>query len=88
MPGSAWLLFPPALCGRVTVLAGGELATLSTETTKQLDALLPAHWSRGNPVDILGDADAERYRKALEITLKDSESDGFLVILAPQGMTP
>jgi acetyltransferase len=67
--------------------AGGALASLSGETIRELDALLPPHWSHSNPVDILGDADAERYSKALDITLKDSESDGFLAILAPQGMT-
>jgi acetyltransferase len=67
--------------------AGGELASLSAETIRELDALLPPHWSHANPVDILGDADAERYGKALDITLKDPESDGFLAILAPQAMT-
>src|SRR5690349_19704308 len=67
--------------------AGGDLASLSLETMRDLDALLPVHWSHANPVDILGDADAERYSKALDITLKDPEADGFLVILAPQGMT-
>jgi acetyltransferase len=67
--------------------AGGELAILSPETIRDLDLLLPAHWSHANPVDILGDADAERYSKALEITVKDPETDGFLAILAPQGMT-
>jgi acetyltransferase len=80
--GGPGVLATDALLG-----AGGELATLSTETTKKLDALLPAHWSHGNPVDILGDADAERYGKALEIVLKDPGADGFLVALAPQGMT-
>lgn len=67
--------------------AGGELAILSPDTIRNLDAMLPPHWSHSNPVDILGDADAERFSKALEITLKDPESDGFLAILAPQGMT-
>ena len=80
--GGPGVLATDALLG-----TGGALARLTPETTKELDALLPAHWSHGNPVDILGDADAERYRKAFGITLKDSESDGFLVILAPQGMT-
>ena len=54
---------------------------------ESLNALLPAHWSHGNPIDILGDADPERYSKALEIAAKDPNSDGLLVILAPQGMT-
>ena len=52
-----------------------------------LNNFLPPHWSHGNPIDILGDADPARYAKALEIALRDPNSDGLLVILAPQGMT-
>ena len=66
---------------------GGELAPLSDSTMASLNALLPAHWSHGNPIDILGDADPERYSKVLEIAANDPNSDGLLVILAPQGMT-
>ena len=66
---------------------GGELAPLSDATTESLNALLPPHWSHGNPIDILGDAGSERYSKALEIAAKDPNSDGLLVILTPQGMT-
>src|SRR6185295_10970799 len=49
--------------------------------------LLPPHWSRGNPVDILGDAGADRYRKAVEIVARDENNDGLLAILAPQAVT-
>ncbi len=66
---------------------GGELAPLSDASMESFNALLPAHWSHGNPIDILGDAGPERYSKALEIAAKDPNSDGLLVILAPQGMT-
>ncbi len=66
---------------------GGELAPLSDSAMASLNAMLPAHWSHGNPIDILGDAGPERYSKALEIAAKDPNSDGLLVILAPQGMT-
>src|SRR5579864_4203874 len=66
---------------------GGELAPLSVSTMESLNALLPAHWSHGNPIDILGDASPERYSKALEIAANDPNSDGLLVILAPQVMT-
>ena len=51
------------------------------------DEILPPHWSHNNPIDILGDADPERFARALEIAVKDPNSDGLLVILAPQGMT-
>ena len=65
----------------------GELAALSEETTAALNQILPAHWSHGNPIDILGDADPERYAKAVEIAAKDPATDGLLVIMTPQGMT-
>src|SRR5664279_4535911 len=48
---------------------------------------LPPHWSRNNPVDILGDADSDRYGKALQIAAKNEQTDGTLVILTPQDMT-
>jgi acetyltransferase len=64
-----------------------QLAQLSPESEKALSAFLPAHWSHANPIDILGDASPERYGRALDIALSDPESDGLLVILAPQGMT-
>ena len=64
-----------------------ELAQLSAESEKSLSTFLPAHWSHANPIDILGDADPERYARALDIALSDPGSDGLLVILAPQGMT-
>jgi acetyltransferase len=65
---------------------GGELAQLSAETFTKLDAMLPPHWSHHNPIDILGDAGAERYGKAVEIAASDSETDGLLAILAPTGL--
>ncbi|MGC2419385.1 MAG: acetate--CoA ligase family protein, partial [Candidatus Acidiferrales bacterium] len=66
---------------------GGELAQLSDDSRRAFDKLLPPHWSRGDPIDILGDADPERYARALEIAMRDPGSDGLLAILAPQGMT-
>jgi acetyltransferase len=80
--GGPGVLATDALLGGV-----GELACLSPESEKALSTFLPAHWSHANPIDILGDADPERYARALDIALSDPESDGLLVILAPQGMT-
>ena len=78
----------PAVLATDKLMAnGGELAQLSPESMQKLDAFLPAHWSHNNPIDILGDADPERYAQALEVASKDPNSDGLLVILAPQGMT-
>ncbi len=64
-----------------------ELSTLSAESMTALDQVLPSVWSRGNPVDIIGDAPPERYEKALDICLKDPGVDGAIVILTPQAMT-
>jgi len=65
----------------------GKLAELSPETTAALNEFLPAAWSHGNPIDILGDADPERYAKAVAVAAKDPGTDGLLVIMTPQGMT-
>ena len=78
---------PGVLATDALVANGGELAELSPEILKRLNEFLPAHWSHNNPIDILGDADADRYARALEIASQDPNSDGLLVILAPQGMT-
>jgi len=48
-----------------------------------LDAVLPATWSHGNPVDIIGDADAERFARAFKILLDDRGNDGVLVLYCP-----
>ena len=78
---------PAVLATDALVASGGQLSLLSETTLQALDAFLPRHWSHNNPIDILGDADSERYAKALEIASHDPNSDGLLVILAPQGMT-
>ena len=64
-----------------------QLAKISSQTIDQLSTVLPDHWSHSNPIDILGDADSERYRRATEIVLNDSNADGLLVLLTPQAMT-
>ena len=78
---------PAALATDMLVTGGGQIAQLSRESFDAFNKLLPAHGSRNNPVDLLGDADAERYAKALEIVSKDPNNDGVLVILTPQAMT-
>jgi acetyltransferase len=62
---------------------GGALAELSPATIEKLDAALPPTWSRGNPVDVLGDAGGERYRQALEALLSDRNADAILVMNCP-----
>ncbi|MFO7594622.1 MAG: bifunctional acetate--CoA ligase family protein/GNAT family N-acetyltransferase [Pseudomonadota bacterium] len=63
------------------------LSELSDKTMDTLKKHLPAHWSHGNPIDILGDANAERYAMAVEACLGDPAVDGVLVMLTPQAMT-
>ncbi|MGM0760471.1 MAG: GNAT family N-acetyltransferase [Thermodesulfobacteriota bacterium] len=65
---------------------GLEASTLSKETLDKLDEVLPQHWSRGNPIDILGDATAKRYVQAVNC-LDSKEMDGLLIIMNPQAMT-
>jgi acetyltransferase len=64
----------------------GKLAKISQNTIEELNLNLPNYWSKGNPIDILGDAKAERYTNAREACLKDKNVDGLLVIYTPQGM--
>lgn len=78
---------PGVLATDGLVTHGGILAQPSKETIDTLSTFLPAAWSHNNPIDILGDADAERYAKALDCVSKDPETDGMLVILTPQAMT-
>lgn len=78
---------PGVLATDALIAAGGELAPISPETIDSLNQILPKHWSHGNPIDILGDADPDRYTQALEIAAQDPNSDGLLVILTPQAMT-
>jgi acetyltransferase len=64
-----------------------EPVTLSDQTIAKLSEFLPAHWSLGNPIDILGDAPPDRYQKALEVCLQAPEVSGVVMILSPQAMT-
>jgi len=59
---------------------GGIPAAISPATRDALNAVLPATWSKSNPVDIVGDADAPRYAAALEALLADSDNDAVLVM--------
>jgi acetyltransferase len=65
----------------------GLLAELAPATLEALDAALPAAWSRGNPIDVLGDAPPSRFGDAVSAVLADPEIDAVLVILTPQAMT-
>ena len=64
----------------------GTLADLSPATMQKLDAALPPIWSRGNPVDIAGDAGPDRYAAALEALIEDRENDAILVMNVPTAL--
>jgi len=66
----------------------GRLADLSPQAMQALGKLLPAGWSQGNPVDIIGDAPLERYAAAMEIVLREPEADATLLIHAPTALVP
>ncbi|HBL23891.1 MAG TPA: hypothetical protein DDZ40_07205 [Deltaproteobacteria bacterium] len=63
---------------------GGGLAKLSDESVKALSSFLPGYWNRENPVDIMADADRERYRNTIEVCLRDQGVDGVVVIYTPR----
>jgi len=64
-----------------------DMAQLDPRTIARLDEQLPDHWSHGNPVDVLGDADSDRFAAAIEACLEDEGVDGVITMLTPQAMT-
>ncbi|MFZ2161936.1 MAG: bifunctional acetate--CoA ligase family protein/GNAT family N-acetyltransferase [Sideroxyarcus sp.] len=66
---------------------GVNMAVLSEATIEILNQHLPPNWSHGNPVDIIGDAQSDRYQHAVKACLDDENVDGVLAILTPQAMT-
>jgi acetyltransferase len=62
---------------------GGHLAELSAGTIEQLNATLPAAWSHGNPIDIVGDATGERYGRVIDVVMADPNVDAALVMNCP-----
>ena len=77
---------PGVLATDALIAAGGRLAILSPATLARLDRVLPQTWSRGNPVDIIGDAPGKRYADALAVLLEEPDADAILVLNAPTAM--
>ena len=69
------------------VARGGKLSQLNSETVQALKSVLPSYCSTANPIDILEEADPDRFRKVIEICFKDPGSDGFLLMHTPLGAT-
>jgi acetyltransferase len=74
---------PGVMATDALICSQGKLAALSDATLRKLDEILPSTWSHGDPVDIIGDAPAERYVQAIEVLLQDPQSDAILFIHAP-----
>ena len=79
--GGPGVMATDALIGRQ-----GKLAKLSQKTFDKLNSFLPPYWSRGNPIDILGDSRADRYTPVIEACLDDENIDGLLIIYTGQAM--
>ncbi len=78
---------PGVLCVDYCIKNRIELPQLPSAIKSKLDKTLPSGWSRGNPVDILGDAKAELYFNTINILKKEDFFDFFIIILTPQHMT-
>ncbi len=78
---------PGILATDLSEKLGLRLSGLSSETQSQLREFLPPAAATGNPVDVLGDAKADRYGYAVEKVLRDGYVNAVVVILTPQAMT-
>ncbi len=78
---------PGVLTTDAAISSGLKLAKFSEETTKILKKALPATANIKNPVDVIGDARADRYVAAIQAAFDDEDVDGVFVILTPQSMT-
>ncbi len=78
---------PGVMATDIAADLGLTMASLSSDTIDKLNTALPHTWSHGNPIDIIGDAQADRYHHAVKACLEDPNIDGVLTILTPQAMT-
>ncbi|KFZ38461.1 protein acetyltransferase [Shewanella mangrovi] len=77
---------PAVLAVDELMIKGGKIAELSLDTREKLDAVLPSTWSKQNPVDIIGDADPQRYSAALKILMDSEELDAVLILHSPSAL--
>lgn len=67
---------------------GGTAPPLDPVVSAKLNEVLPPTWSKANPIDIAGDADADRYLNALDVVLNDPSSDAVLVMNVETAVAP
>ncbi len=75
---------PAIMASDCLIARGGKLSELSGETVQALSEALPSYCCQANPIDLLEEADPKRFQTITDICLKDSNSNGFLIIYAPQ----
>ncbi len=78
---------PGVMTTDALIARNGKLAKISQKTIDALNKALPPFWSHGNPIDVLGDAKADRYRAALDACLNDENIDGILIIFTQQAVS-
>ncbi|MBM3859961.1 MAG: CoA-binding protein [Verrucomicrobia bacterium] len=78
---------PGIMASDAAEMAGLKMITPTEETQQKLRAGLPVTAAVGNPVDVIGDADPDRYAKAFEILQDDPNVDAIVVVVTPQNMT-
>jgi acetyltransferase len=78
---------PGVMATDALIGVGGKIAKISQKTIDSLNAVLPPFWSHGNPIDVLGDAKAERYKAAVDAALNDENVDGIVVIFTQQAVS-
>lgn len=78
---------PGVMAADAVEQAGMKIAILNGHSTSVLQQNLPPAAIVGNPIDVLGDADPERYATAVDAAQKDDSVDGIIVILTPHAMT-
>ena len=76
---------PGVLATDTLLELGGKLSALSEKSLSDLNSFLPPYWSKSNPIDVLGDADIDRFTKSIDVCLEDDEVNGILIIYTPQG---
>lgn len=78
----------PAIMAVDTLIdRGGKLASLSDQAIDQLSLFLPPAWSHNNPIDLVGDADSQRYAKTLNVLLDSESIDAILVMHSPSAIS-
>jgi acetyltransferase len=77
---------PGVMATDAVIARGGKMAQLTPKTMETLNSVLPHYWSHGNPIDILGDAKADRYKTVVEACLNDENVDGILIIYTAQAV--